>query len=75
VLSRFFWLALIPSFDSLVQGLQNSRVHRGDHIDCGIEFFFGHARFPCVRKAAIHSRIAKAHHRDRQADKHLFPLG
>src|SRR5205823_12765723 len=37
--------------------------------------FFRHLGFPCVRKAPLHSRIAKPHHRDRQTDKHLFPLG
>jgi hypothetical protein len=52
--------------------LQHPGVYCGDHIDRRIQLFFRHARFPCVRKAAFHSRIAKPHHRDREADEHLL---
>jgi hypothetical protein len=45
--------------------LQYTGVYRRDHIDGGIQLFFGHARFPCVRKAPVHSGIAEPHHRDR----------
>ena len=69
------FLALVSRFDSLIQRLQHSRVHRGDDVHRRIEFFFRHPRFPCVRKAPIDSRIAKAHHRDGKTDEHLFPLG
>jgi len=71
--SRF--LAFAPLLDPLIQRLQHSRVHRGDDIDCCIEFFFRHPRFPCVRKAPVNSWITEAHHRDGEADEHLFPLG
>jgi hypothetical protein len=56
----------------LIQRLQNSRVHRGDDIHRRIKFLFRHPRFPCVRKAPIHSRIAEPHHRDGKADKHFL---
>jgi hypothetical protein len=62
----------IPLLDSLIQRFEHPGVNGGYDIHCGIQFFFGHSRFPCVRKAAIHSRIAKAHHRDGESDKHLF---
>jgi hypothetical protein len=55
--------------------LQNPRVHRGDHVHGGVQLFFGHPRFPCVRKAPLHSRIAKPHHGDRETDQHFLPLG
>jgi len=68
-------LALIPSFDPLIQRLENSRVHRGDDIHRRVELFFRHPRFPCVRKAPVNSWITEAHHRDGEADEHLFPVG
>ena len=55
--------------------MQNSRVHRGNHIYRGIQFFFRHPRFPCVRKAPIDSWIAESHHRDGETDEHLLALG
>jgi hypothetical protein len=61
--------------DPLIQGLQNARVHRRDHIDGGVQLFFRYPRFPCVRKAPVNSWITEAHHRDGEADEHLFPLG
>ena len=70
--SKSFCVSL---FNPLIQRLQNSRVHRSDHVHGRIELFFTHSRFPCVRKAPLHSRIAKPHHRDGEADKHLLPLG
>jgi len=68
--NRLF-LALL---DSLVKRLKNSRVNSRDHVDSSIEFFFRHARFPCVRKAAFHSWIAEPHHRHREPYEHLFTL-
>jgi hypothetical protein len=59
----------------LIQGLEHARIHRGDDIHGGIQFFLGHPAFPCVRKAAFYSWIAEAHHRDGQADEHLFAVG
>jgi hypothetical protein len=49
---------LASRLDSLIQRLQHTRIHRCNHVDSRIELFFGHSRFPCVRKAALHSRIA-----------------
>lgn len=65
----------ISLLDPLVQRLQHSGIHCGNHIDRGIQFFFGHPRFPCIRKAAVDSRIAQPHHRDSKTDEHLFALG
>jgi len=64
----------VSLLDPLIQRFEHSRVHRGDDIHRRIELFFRHPRFPCVRKAPIHSRIAKPHHRDGETDEHLFPL-
>ena len=66
---------LATLFDPLIQRLQNPSVHRRDHIHRRIQFFFGHSRLPCVRKAPLDSRIAKPHHGDRETDQHLLPLG
>jgi len=68
-------LSLVPRFDPLIERLQDSRINRCDHIHRGIQLFLGHARFPCVRKAAIHSRIAQPHHRDSETHQHLLALG
>jgi hypothetical protein len=64
----------LPLLDSLIKRLQNSSVHRCDHIHGSVKFFFGHARFPCIRKAAFHSGIAKPQHRHGQSHQHLFAL-
>jgi hypothetical protein len=61
-------------FDSLIERLEHSRVYGGNHVHSRIEFLFGHARLPCVRKATIHSRITEPHHRDCKTDEHLFPF-
>ena len=65
---------LAPLFDPLIQRLQNPRVHGRNHIYRRIQLFLGHARFPCVRKAPLHSRITKPHHGDRETDQYLLPL-
>jgi hypothetical protein len=57
-------LGFISLLNPLIQRLQNPRVDRGDHVHRRIQLFFGHTCFPCVRKAAIHSRIAEPHHCD-----------
>jgi hypothetical protein len=62
-------------FDPLIERLEDSRIHGGDHIDRCIQLFFRHARFPCVRKATLHSWIAEPHHRDGKTDEHLLPFG
>ena len=68
-------LCLVPLLDALIQRLQHPGINRGDHIDRSLQFFFRHPRFPCVRKAPVNSWITEAHHRDGEADEHLFPLG
>ena len=75
MLGRSDLSCLGPLLDPLIERLQNPRIHRGDHIDGGIQLFLRHPRFPCVRKAPIHSRIAQPHHRDRQSHQHLLALG
>jgi hypothetical protein len=69
------FLGFLPLLDSLIERLKHARVYGGDDVHGGIQFFFGHPRFPCVRKAPIHSGIAELHHCDRQSDQHLFPFG
>ena len=61
--------------NALIEGLQHPCIDCGDHIYRGVQLFFGHACFPCVRKAPIHSRIAEPHHRDREANEHLLAPG
>jgi hypothetical protein len=77
ILSRGPVLCLVFAslLDTLIQRLQHSCVHGGDHIDGRIELFFRHPCFPCVRKAPVNSRIAEPHHRDGETDEHLLPLG
>jgi len=65
-------LGFISLLDPLIQRLQNSSIDRGDHVHRRVQLFFGHTCFPCVRKAAIHSRIAEPHHCDCQSDEHLL---
>jgi hypothetical protein len=62
-LNREFLLNLIPSLYPLIERLQNTRVDGRNHIHRRVEFRFSHSRFPCVRKAPLHSRIAQPHHR------------
>jgi hypothetical protein len=68
-------LRFISLLDPLIERLKHSSVHRRDDVHRRVELFFGHSRFPCVRKATIDSRIAKPHHRNGKTDQHLFPLG
>jgi hypothetical protein len=66
------FLRLVSLLDPLVQRLQNSGVDCRNHVHSRIELFFGHPCFPCVRKAPVHSRIAKPHHRYGQTHKHFL---
>ena len=68
-------LRLVSLLDPLIERLQHAGVHRGDHIHSGIQLFFAYPRFPCVRKASIHSRVAQPHHCNGEADEHLLALG
>jgi hypothetical protein len=64
----------LPLLDSLIKRLENSGVHRCDHVNGRVKFLFGHPGFPCVRKAAFHSWIAQPHHCHRQSHQRLFAL-
>jgi hypothetical protein len=55
--------------------LEHSGVDGRNHINRGVQLLFGHPCFPCIRKAPVHSRIAKAHHRDSEAHEHFLTLG
>ena len=68
-------LRFLPFLDPLVQGLKHPRVHRRNDIHRRIQLLFGHPRFPCVRKAPLHSRVAEAHHCHGEADEHFLPVG
>jgi hypothetical protein len=59
----------------LIQRLKNSRIHGGDDIYRRIQFFLGHARFPCVRKAPFHSGITEPHHRHGKTNEHFLAVG
>jgi len=61
--------------DSLIQRLQNTRIHGGNYIHRRIQFFLSHSRFPCIRKATFHSRIAEPHHRHGKTHEHLLAFG
>jgi hypothetical protein len=62
-------------FDALIERLQDTRIHGGNHVHRRIQFFLGHSCFPCIRKAPFHSRIAEAHHRHRKTHEHLLAFG
>jgi hypothetical protein len=64
----------VPLLDPLIERLQHTRIDRDNDIHRRIELFFGHPCFPCVRKAALHSGIAQAHHGDGKSDEHLFAV-
>ena len=75
MLPRYFPLALTPRLHPLIERLQHARIHCCNHVHRRIQFLLRHPRFPCVRKAPIHSRIAQPHHRDRESHQHLLALG
>lgn len=58
----------------LVQRLHDAGVDGSDDVDGGIELFFRHSRFPCVRKAPFRSGLAVARHRHGQTQQHLLSL-
>jgi hypothetical protein len=59
----------------LIQRLQNTCVHGGDYIYGCVQLFFGHPRFPCVRKAPVNSWVAESHRRNGETDEHFLALG
>ena len=75
---RQFFVAPLPlrsGLYPLIQRLQHPGVHRSNDVYGGVQLLLGHPCLPCVRKAALDSGVAKSHHRDRQTDEHLLPLG
>ena len=70
--AAFLRLCFVSLLDPLIQRLQHPGVHGGNDINRCIQLFLSHSRFPCVRKAAFHSRIAEPHRRDGEADEHLL---
>ncbi len=62
-------------FGANVEGLQNPCIDGRDDVHGTVEIGFVNARFPCVRKASLHSRLAIAHHGNGEAHQHLFALG
>ena len=75
MLGRSDLSCLGPLLDPLIERLQNSRIHCRDHVNRRIQLLLRHSRFPCVRKAPIHSGIAEPHHRHGKTDEHLLALG
>ena len=71
---RLLSLTFVSLLDPLIERLQHTSVYGGNHIHSGIQFFVAHARFPCVRKAPLNSRIAQPHHRNGKTDEHFFAV-
>ncbi len=66
------FLAFELGFGANVKGLQNPRVDGRDDVHSAVEICFVNACFPCVRKAALHSRLAVAHHGHGESHQHFF---
>jgi hypothetical protein len=64
----------VSRLDPQIERLQHSRIDGGDNVDRRIQLFLCHSGFPCIRKAAFHSRVAKPHHRHGEPDQHLLAL-
>jgi hypothetical protein len=65
-------LELSPRAD--IEGLQNARIDSGDHINGTIQIVFIDAGFPCVRKAALDSRLTVARKGDGEPHQYFFTL-
>jgi hypothetical protein len=50
--------------DSLIQRFEYAGIDGCNDVNRSVEFFFRQPGFPCVRKAALRSGIAQAHHRN-----------
>ena len=68
------WLLFLPRLDSLIERFEYACVNGSDDIHRCVEFLFGQSRFPCVRKAPVHSGIAVTRHRHSEPKEHLLPF-
>lgn len=59
---------------ALIHALDNPTHDSGYKIESCVEYLFGNSRFPGVRQAAVHSRLAIADDGDRKPDKRFFPV-
>ncbi|ETX00956.1 MAG: hypothetical protein ETSY1_09360 [Candidatus Entotheonella factor] len=59
-------------FGANVERLQNTCIDGSDHIHSTVQIGFVNTCFPCIRKAAFHSRLTVAHHGNRKAHEDLF---
>jgi hypothetical protein len=59
----------------LIQRLQDTSIHGGNHIHRRVQFFLGHSLLPCIRKAPFDSRVAEPHHRHGKTHEHLLAFG
>jgi hypothetical protein len=57
-----------------IERLQNARIDSGDHIDGTIQIVLLDSGFPCVRKAALDSRLTVARKGDGEPHKYFFTL-
>lgn len=71
---RLRTLAFELGFGADIEGLQNACIDCCDDIHSAVEIGFVNTRFPCVRKASFHSRLAVAHHGDGQTHEYFFAL-
>jgi hypothetical protein len=65
-------LAFELGFGADVERLQNPCIDSCDDIHGTVQIGFVNACFPCIHKAALHSRLAIAHHGDGKAHEYLF---
>ena len=68
-------IALELSCGANVQRLNNAGIDCRNDVHGSVQLCLRDTGFPCVRKAPLHSWIAKAHHRDGKAHEHFFTLG
>jgi hypothetical protein len=57
-----------------IERLQNARIDSGDHINRTIQIEFIDSGFPCVRKAALDSRLTVARKGNSEPHKYFFTL-
>jgi hypothetical protein len=57
-----------------IERLQNARIDSGDHINGTIQIVFIDSGFPCVRKAALDSRLTVARKGNGEPHKYFFTL-
>lgn len=67
-------LAFELGFGADVERLNNPCIDGCDDIHSTVEIGFVNACFPCIRKAALYSRLAIAHHGNGKTHEYLFAL-